>query len=293
MDAINCIPSIYIYIGEGKEEVSASSVDRLKQIFETAYPNTPIYEVMSSEFSPSKWRADSLVILPDGKCSEWKWLNNPSQVSEFQNFVHRGAYVLALGGGAFACCKESEYTVSFNQVLNNARGLDLCSGKGIGPLFPHAISTTGIEPETIKLSWLSSQQKGYAVISGGGYFVFNDSEHPKPNCEVLATYCDQPKEKSVAIVKCLAGKGMAILSFANLIFQASDYPLGVLENMAENLPEFRHIRMTKLRKTHSEMSEGEDFRANCLKSIRQIFEENACRNLYLSDSSDEMNVNIL
>lgn len=283
MSAISSISSIYLYVGDGGEEVHGTDVDKLKKIFQKAYPSSPIYEVTSSNFRPFQWQSDSLVALPGGKCSGWKWLNNPLQVEELREFIQKGNMLFGVCAGAYACCKVSEYAVSSDFILKRERKLDLFEGKGMGPLLPDSgiLSSIGPNARAIQVKWLSSKYSGYAVLSGGGYFVPHSPGDKPENFEVLATYAEQPEEKSIAVVKCKVGKGIAVLSFPHFEYQSTDYPVESLTEIVKRSTwsyEAAQIKIDELNKIHSDLQSGDIFQQDCLQSIIDIFHRHVQQN---------------
>lgn len=274
MNHIGNIKSVYIYAGDRSVEVSATSVSKLHTCFQKAYPHSTIHKVGSRDFHPSRWPINSIVILPGGKCSTWKWLNQASQVAELRTFAYQGGMVLGICAGAFASCKSSEFRISKDKVLKKERGLNFYLGKGMGPLIPDQCPdpSTGIDARAIKVEWKPSQTRGNVVISGGGYFIPPFSEDRQGNFEVLATYAGQPKEKSIAVVKCRVGKGITVLSFPHFEYQANEYPLKNLEEIAKgSLKELSEKKIEELRAIYHEIKEGESFQLHCLQSIAEIF----------------------
>jgi glutamine amidotransferase-like uncharacterized protein len=283
MSTISSISSIYLYVGDGGEEVHGTDVDKLKKIFQQAYPSSPIYEVTSSNFHPFQWKPNSLVALPGGKCSGWKWLNNSFQVGELREFIQQGNMLFGVCAGAYACCKVSEYAISSDFILKKERKLDLFEGTGMGPLIPDSgiLSSIGPNARAIKVKWLSSANSGYVVLSGGGYFIPPFSEDKQENFEVLATYAEQPEEKSRAVVKCKVGKGLAVLSFPHFEYQSADYPLQNLEEMVKSSTssyEVAQIKIEELSKTHSDLQSGDAFQLDCLQLIMDTFKRHVQQN---------------
>ncbi len=284
---------IYIFAGDEEEKVCQTNVEKLKLIFKKAYPHSPIYPLTSSEFYPSDWASNSLVVLPDGICSQWKWLHNPAQVQELKKLTELGASVFGIGAGAYACCKESQFKMENDNILKKARGLDFYPGQGIGPLISekHLISgNQTTSPEPIELIWNSThlqpdwrftKTKGYTIINGGGYFLPSHPENEKPQYEVLATYKDRPSSESIAVVKCQTGKGTVVLSFPQLVYDAHDYPLQALEDSVKDpFLESSKKQIKLFKQNYNKIEEGEEFRSNCLGSILKIFERNAFIPLY-------------
>jgi len=165
----------FIYAGKGGY---CSSLPNIEQLIKKLSGWT-ITHFSDETFSPSKWDPKHTVcVFLGGEATQIERAIGDQSV-ELKEFFKDGGRGLFLCGSSFAtACRRVYNKKEKGGVIN------LFRGSAIGPLYPHP--EVGWQNRAVKIRWERTQEKGYVMLNGGGYYQPDDSE----KVEVLATYQD-------------------------------------------------------------------------------------------------------
>lgn len=213
--------AIYSYTGNEKHEpIYYEEITLFKQTLAKVGLSCPIIEVSNSEFSPLKWNPKRSILHIPGAVSSELDVHLGSKVNEIKEFVNKGGKFIGWCGGGYWACREVQYRINDCVTLHKIRNLSFWKGIEKGPLLPflgNPEGNIGFFHGAVKLKWFGSDTlKGYlpsglefnALLSGGGFFIPHEKEHPH---KVLAVYEGNEKNKPYAVVKTYIGDGIAIL----------------------------------------------------------------------------------
>ncbi|MBJ7450197.1 MAG: hypothetical protein JHC93_07570 [Parachlamydiales bacterium] len=173
-----------------------------------------------------------IYVFPGGLTSYWDTVLKTQDLLVIRNDILQGDGYYGSCAGAYYAARQIEYT-DYDRVYNKQRPLNLFPGKCIGPLIPnncpldvidYAKDTKAFEfgAKAIRVQWLETQEVGYVLIHGGGYFV---ADEDAKNVEVLARYVDVPEmgykipnDQTAAVVRC----GNTILSGVHWEYESTD-----------------------------------------------------------------------
>jgi len=261
----------HAYIFRGTDSYQGISIDGVKNIqrlLESCHTFLEIASLNSNEVEPEKWDKRSLFVFPGGKCHIWDQLFKATTIRKIKEFVHDGGNVLGVCAGAYFCSRIVQYQISDTQVIDRERDLAFFPGKCVGPLLSNnQPETNRATIQEVKIRWESDQSEGYVLMNGGGYFV-PDPGVPANDYQVLARYADEPDEKSIAVVKCKVGEGVAILSGPHFEYSWEDIPFSEL---IEVDPE-QEDRLGTMR---TRLQESNHFRLQCFKEMQALFQTNS------------------
>jgi glutamine amidotransferase-like uncharacterized protein len=221
--------------------ISTESVYALLKAAHKAVACIPTLICNKVDIQPSLWQPQGVLVFPGGRCSDWKQSLTKDRSQKILSWFRNGGRIWATCAGGYYCSSFSEYQINANQKITAVRELALFPGKCLGPLY-------SFRARAVKIRWERSGQEGYVIVLGGGCFMPFGKQH---SYEVLARFVNQPKELSIAVVKCRQKAGVAILSGPHWEFSEKDFA---------QQSSFSTVDQTHLKTSAS-------FRKNCIKEM--------------------------
>jgi len=136
-----------------------------------------------------------------------------------QDFVSSGGAYLGICAGAYYGCAEILWDEGGTDEIAGSRTLGFYPGRATGPVKDF------IEQRQTEKSWqhaaaISTEDKNYTVLYNGGP-LFTMTGPPSPEIRILARYDELPGQPP-AIIECIYGKGLAILSSPHIEYGPDD-----------------------------------------------------------------------
>lgn len=218
----NCLTRIYA----AGESTSVMAIKRSLEQLNSATSSHCIQLVDSpDDFLEASARVEQhhRIFFPGGVCSQWDRVISKFALSSIQSSVRAGDDFVGICAGAYYACRHTCFNYAPGEYIQKERpDLSFFKGTAYGPLYPGNIpGEPGKSLALTTIRWRDGSES-QALMSGGGYFVPSDEDIEGQTYEVLATYVDQPPERSLAVIRCVVDKGRATLCFPHLEWNAVD-----------------------------------------------------------------------
>ena len=214
------IEKVFIYTGNSTHEgVYYDCVEKIKYRIELLKFPWTVCEVTDQQVTAELFTSpkETLFIVPGAQATDLDKQLGDKMVM-IREFVEAGGKYLGVCGGAYWASRRVSYKVSETVIIEKTRDLAFFNGVAKGP--QRFVEYGNDKPHGVAhLTWKGSPDSFSALVMGGGSFV-NAEEFE--GCEVLARYKQVAKDRENAIIKCIVGKGVAILSGPHLEWDAND-----------------------------------------------------------------------
>lgn len=202
---------IYAGTGAGKDSVF-QTLSTLKKNLGAKYE---VRTVLALELIEQDWENETaLLVVPGGADIPYTYLLNGKGNAKIKAYVENGGAFLGICAGAYYGSSQVEFAVGSSLEVVGPRELGFFQGVSEGPaLAPyHYKNHSGARAACLQLGAVSFSP--VVFYSGGGAFV---DAAAYSNVQVIANYNHEICQQA-AIVKCLVGKGVALLSAVHFEF---------------------------------------------------------------------------
>lgn len=246
------IPAFYLFRGDRDYKgISIESLNAIAETVQKTYSSSIINFCNNEQVIPSNWQPKSVFVLPGGTCSDWdKLLTQNQQQQIYQWFIQGEGRIFGACAGSYFCCNESEYRADNFQTIFRKRQISLFPGTCKGPVYSSMI-------KVVKVRWEATGKQGSVVVIGAGAFFPKNTQNSS-SYKILARFIDRSEEESIAVVKCLKGNGVAVLSTPHWEFDSKH--LNHMEQLFPSLaPEVDTMK--------KQLKESDSFRQECLSKM--------------------------
>lgn len=209
--------NILVYEGEGTDGFSVTNtVYTLKQFLSENYDVIKVDEKLV--ISQPWQKSTQLFVIPGGRDLYYLKKLGETGTQKIKDYVNNmnGKY-LGICAGAYFGSSELEFEKDRKEYsVVGKRPLQFFKGVAKGSALSHFTynSNKGASAAEVQLSFLD--RKAYLYHNGGCYFdVMEDDENVMNETQILGRYnkkCNDGKINAPAIVECINGNGMSILS---------------------------------------------------------------------------------
>lgn len=202
---------IYEGTGAGKDSVFQTQ-STLKKNLGAKYE---VRTVLPLELIEQEWESETaLLVIPGGSDIPYTYLLNGKGNAKIKAYVENGGAFLGICAGAYYGSSQVEFAVGSPLEVVGSRELAFFPGISQGPvlaLYDYK-NHSGARAASLQLEAVSFSP--VVFYSGGGAFV---DATAYSNVQVIANY-DHEICQQAAIVKCLVGKGVVLLSAVHFEF---------------------------------------------------------------------------